>query len=494
MPISFEKYVRITSGVVGNRGARQRDLILRIFTPSELVSPGEALEFTDPNNIRDYFGIESGEYLRAQAYFAWVSKQATRAKKISFARYAPAGTETAIYGGTAAKSLSAILSSESGLLLTIGGTDYDTGFIGLEEAGTLADVADAVAQAVAALPGLENATAVYDAAARRFILSIPGIKAPIRCAYTELAESLGLTREAGAAYITGADAMSPAQTVSESAELSNNFGAFLFTDKLDADSAKAVAQWNDAQNVKFIYCLPAGDQAEAAALYEALKDYSGTAVTLSPVAGEYPEMAPAIILAATDYARRNSTCNYMFQQFALTPSVDKTSVSDALDKIRCNHYGVTQTAGQLLAFYQRGLLMGSASAPVDMNAYANEIWLKDYAGSQIMTLLLSLQKVSANARGRTQVIGILQPVIGQALYNGAVSVGKALTPAQKAFVTEETGDGEAWRQVQSLGYWLGCDIRQETTQDGRAEYYASYVLIYSKDDCIRKCEGSHELI
>jgi hypothetical protein len=42
--------------------------------------------------------------------------------------------------------------------------------------------------------------------------------------------------------------------------------------------------------------------------------------------------------------------------------------------------------------------MGLATDPVDMNVYANEIWLKDAAGAAILSLLLSLGKVSANAR------------------------------------------------------------------------------------------------
>jgi hypothetical protein len=153
-------------------------------------------------------------------------------------------------------------------------------------------------------------------------------------------------------------------------------------------------------------------------------------------------------------------------------SVDKTSNSDALDALRCNYYGVTQTAGQYLAFYQRGLLMGGASAPTDMNTYyANEVWLKDLAGTQIMLLLLSLQKVSANERGRAQIINILLPCIDAALTNGAISVGKPLTPTQKAFITEETGDADAWRQVLDKGFWLDCAIKTEVmTTDGRTEY------------------------
>jgi hypothetical protein len=133
MAIAFEKYVRITSGVVGNVGVRQRELILRIFTSSPFVSPDEVLEFTDLNNIRDFFGTDSEEYRRAQFYFAWVSKQATRAKKISFARYAPAGTDPAVYGGGSAKSLDALQIAGTSSL-TLGDVSYPAATADLTEA------------------------------------------------------------------------------------------------------------------------------------------------------------------------------------------------------------------------------------------------------------------------------------------------------------------------------------------------------------------------
>ncbi|MDR1367914.1 MAG: DUF3383 domain-containing protein [Candidatus Accumulibacter sp.] len=495
MAIAFEKYVRITSGVVGNVGVRQRELILRIFTECPFISPDEALEFTDLNNIRDFFGMDSEEYRRAQFYFAWVSKQATRAKKISFARFAPEGTNPAVYGGGSTKTLTALQISGT-LSITLGDTTYPDEVVNLTAAASFADAAAILQTAIQDIDeALEDATVSYDATTRRFALSVMGGgNQKISIVDSALSRALEWTPETGASFITGSDARDAAQTVSESAELSNNFASFLFVTPLSDDDHQAIAAWNDAQNVKFIYVMRAIGKTTAQNAFNTLSGYAGCAVTLAPVSAEFPEMAPAIVLAATDYTRRNSTCNYMFQQFNLTPSVDKTSDSDMFDAVRCNYYGVTQTAGQLLAFYQRGILMGGSSAPTDMNTYVNEIWLKDFAGSQIMALLLSLQKVSANERGRAQLINILLPCVDMALFNGAISVGKPLIPTQKAFITEETGDPDAWRQVQDKGFWLNCTILTEVTDDGRTEYYAQYILIYSKDDVIRRVEGSHELI
>jgi hypothetical protein len=496
MAIQFEKYVRITSGVVGNRGVRQRELILRIFTDNALISPDEVLEFTDTNNIRDFFGANSEEYKRSLFYFAWVSKQATRAKKISFARFSLDAIPVGIYGGTSQKSVDTFTSISAGnIALSIAGNDYTASGIDLTTVTTLADVATALTSAIqAAAAELATASVDYDATVRRFILTVSGVVGAVAVTTTPLATALEWTSDTGAIYITGADDRTSDENISASAELTNNFGSFIVLPELELSQIEAIAAWNDSQNVKYIYCAKTGSLTAATEKFDTLGGYSGVAVTLG-LSGDYAEMIPAIILAATDYTRRNSTCNYMYQEFStLDPAVTTTKQSDDYDAVRCNYVGVTQTAGQLIAFYQRGLLYGGSSAPVDMNVYANEIWLKDLAGTQIMSLLLSLQKVSANIKGQAQITNIITPVIEAAEYNGVISVGKTLTPTQKAFITEETGDPDAWQTVQNEGSWLSVNIQTEVTTDGRTEYYASYILIYSKDDVIRRVEGSHELI
>ena len=278
-------------------------------------------------------------------------------------------------------------------------------------------------------------------------------------------------------------------------ETSNNFGSFCFTTSaaLSLSEVTEVATWNDAQNVMFQFCSTV-TASNASAWYTALKGFSGTSLTLDEIAGEYHEMIPMIILAATDYTARNGTQNYMYQQFGVTPTVTTTTLSNTYDSERVNYYGRTQTAGQVIDFYQRGVLMGLATDPTDMNTYANEQWLKDYAGSQIMTLLLSLPKVSANASGKAQLLAVLQSAISLALFNGAISVGKTLNTTQKLYISQITGDELAWYKVQSIGYWVDCSLQSYTTGDGRTEWKAVYTLLYAKDDVIRSVEGTHTLI
>jgi hypothetical protein len=283
--------------------------------------------------------------------------------------------------------------------------------------------------------------------------------------------------------------------LTKSTEANNNFGSFCFTDTaaLSLPEVTEAATWNDAQNNMFQFCAPV-TAANTSAWSTALIGLSGVSLTLDEIAGEYHEMIPMIILAATNYAKRNAVQNYMFQQFTATPTVTTTVLSNTYDDLRVNYYGRTQTAGQTIDFYQRGVMMGLATDAVDMNTYANEQWLKDAAGSAIMSLLLSMPKVSANEKGRAQLLTVIQSVIDTALFNGAISIGKTLNTIQKLYIGSITGDDLAWHQVQAIGYWVDCVLESYVTVDGRTEWKASYTLMYGKDDVIRQCTGVHTLI
>lgn len=501
MAISFRRYVDITSGVGGGAGVRLRDLILRLFTTSPQVPAGTVIEMDNATDVGTYFGTSSAEYLRAAFYFGFVSKLITAPKKIAFARWADVATAARIYGRSATYALSSFTAVSSGSFrLTLGAYTSDVTSINLSAVTTLSQVASALQTAIRAVSAggtdWTSATVTYNATAQRFEL-VGGSTGAKPVAVTAAASGTALAGivgwDTGAVFSPGVAAAEPVDSFASSVEVSDNFGTFAFVTAISQAQAVAVATLNDTYNVRFHYTIGIA-AADASAYYGALSGLSGVSCTLSPLATEYPELLPAAILAATDYSRRNSVQNYMFQQAALTPSVTTNAVANTLDPQRVNYYGQTQTAGQFLNFYQRGVMMGLATDPVDMNTYANEMWLKDAAGAAIMSLLLSAARVSANSTGRGQLLAVLQDVITQGAFNGTISVGKPLNTTQKLYITNLTGDPEAWQQVYGSGYWLDCTLSSYVTTDSRTEWKAVYTLIYSKDDAIRKVEGSHVLI
>lgn len=501
MAISFKRYVDITSGVGGGAGVRLRDLILRLFSTSTLVPADAVIEMDTADEVGSYFGTTSAEYLRAVFYFGFISKLITAPKKISFSRFALTAAAARIYGKIKAFTVAQFTGTTTGAFkLTLGAYTADVTGLDFSAATTLSNIASTLQTAIQAVVAggadWTAATVTYNATKQRFEL-VGGVVGAEPVATAAPATGVDIRAllgwDATAVFSPGVAAEEPLDAFLASVQTSDNFGSFAFIPTLTADQVAAVATQNDTYNVKFIYLLPvqAGD---AATYYAALSGLSGVASTLSPLATEYPELLPAMILASTDYNRRNSVQNYMFQQATLTPSVSTDADADAMDAARANYYGRTQTAGQMIDFYQRGVMMGLATDPVDLNTYANEMWLKDAAGAKIMELLLSLARVSANATGRGQLLAVLQSVIEQATFNGTISLGKPLNTTQKLYIANLTGDEQAWQQVYRLGYWIDCVLQSYVTQDSRTEWKAVYTLIYSKDDAIRKVEGSHVLI
>lgn len=499
MAISLTRYVEITSGVGASAGVSTRDLIGRFFTTNPLAPTGTVLEFESADEVLDYFGADSVEYSRAAFYFGWTSKDITAPQKISFYFWPNENTPSLIFGKPATYALGSFTGITTGdFTLTLGGFTHHLTGINLSSAISLAAVAALIQTAVRAFSGggvaWTAATVTFDSIRGCFDLESGATGADTVAVTagvtTDLAAPLGWLL--GAIFSNGANEEAVATVLADSTEISNNFGSFAFVPTLTQAEIVEAATWNKTQGIDFIYSVPVL-AACASAVSAAVIDIGGTTLTLSPLETEYPEQAPMMIEAATDYTRRNSVRNYMFQEFDLSASVTTNSDADIYDDLRINYYGQTQTAGQLRDFYQRGVMMGLSVDPSDQNVYANEAWLKDASGAAIMTLLLALNQIPANSQGRAQILAVLQNVIDLALFNGTISVGKPLTVAQKLFISNATGDQNAWQQVQNIGYWVDAQI-VPFVEDDVTKYKAVYTLIYSKDDIIRKVEGTDILI
>jgi len=500
MAISIKKYVDITSGLGGVSVAQRRELIGRLFTNNILVPTGSFIEFDSAQEVGDYFGTSSAEYLRAVFYFGFISKTVSRADKISFARWVDADSAARIFGDQQTNNLTdwqAITDGSFGL--SIGGITVEVSGLDFNAAASFADVATVIqagVQAADADPLFSSATVTfnavkgsYDLVAGTSAIAVIGVSAGTTG--TNIQSSMGWSSPV---LSDGALAQEPVDAFNESNSGNDNFGSFDFINAITIEQITAVAESNQTLNVKYIYCVGVLD-ADRATYNTALDNISGVALTLlSDTVTEYDEMVPMIILAATDYNERNATQNYMYQFFDLTPKVSETSVSNELDAEFINYYGETQQAGKSIAFYQRGYMKGSGNEIRNQNVYGNEIWFKDAATTALLNLQLALPKVPANDTGRAQVASQLQNVpIAEGLNNGVISAGKTLDATQRAFVLSLTEDDLAYLQIESIGYWLNVEIQSEVV-NGVTEFIAKYTLIYSKDDVVRAIEGRHILI
>lgn len=517
--ISQKRYVNITSGVGGGAGVRTRQLILRVVTTSAKLAPNEIKEFSNPDDVLTFFGDGSEEYKRAVRYFGFISKSITAPQLISFVRWVKTATSAQVKAVSAPSDLTAFKAMDKAVVQfqTDNGT-VTSAQTSLTAATSLTDVASKLTASLSGLsdPVIAGGSFSYDTAQQRF--SWTG--APGSGNYSITAVSG--TNDAGTAMqLSAADAIvspgfspeSAVECISRTTAQDNNFGSFLFTYSSNVDEKPGgkngevtteIAQWNKSQNNMYMFLIGVEQKflTESALvnpdyMISGFKGIAGTAVTAvkDGAPDTYDEQIPGEILAATDYTAPNATQNYMFYQFSdRTATVTDDQTADRYDLNRFNYIGRTQTAGQLLEFYQRGTLGGGAQDAVDMNVYANEMWLKDFLSSQFMSGFLSLPTIPANDIGEAMLITYLQAGVDQAKFNGVISVGKELNTTQQLYITQLTGDKMAWRQVATLGYWFKVQFLSRVTKDGRTEWYAKYILVYGKDDAIRAVEGQDVLI
>lgn len=512
MPISFTKYIDIQSAIAAATVLAARQFGGRIYTTNSLVSPGTVQTFSSADNVGAFFGTESEEYKRSVFYFSYVSPTITSPQQLSFARWVAVATPVHVYGGRAkASALSVLKTIIAGqLTLIVDGIDVVLSTISFAAATSLADVASELQTIIAASTNvvLADATVTYDAVAARFIISgSPTVTTPGTIAVkatgsgiTDVGSNLGLYAFQGAVFTNSSPVVSPVDTYRTDVSNNNNFGSFIFiSDGAAAPTLSdvvAVANQNKSYNVMAQYYVLVSE-ANYTTYQTALEGIGGVGLILqlSTNLTEYAEMQPMCVLGATDFEALNGAPGYMYTQNTLTASVLDDTLSDSLDAIRVNYYGQTQQNGELVSFFQRGVLQGGATDPAAMNVFANEQWLKSFAGTSFFNLLMALKNIGANTVGRGQLNLVLaQTIIPAALNNGTISVGKGLDNIQIQFINQMTGDVNAWRQVQNIGYWYTVSFVKSVAPSGITEYRAKYLLIYSKDDLVLGIDGTHALI
>lgn len=493
MSISIERYVSITSGVAGAQAVAQRELVGLRFSTVPKVPVGSHVVVANAADAGEYFGTSSDEYKFAVQYFGYTSPApASRAEKLRFAAHVDVARPARIYGKDVATTLAEFKAVTAGnLTITLAGVTANLTGINLSTAASLANVATAVTTAIAAR--FAGSVVSYDALSGTFNLVTASTgTADISVTSTALSERLGWG--AGAILSPGSDALSPLKSLQAAEQVTDSFGSFSFGATLTTSEIVEVATYNASLNLKYMY-LQSVTTATAQAVSAAVLGIPSVGLVLNATAGQFKEALPQAVMAATNYSRRNATVNYMFRQLgALTADVTTDVGANLYDGLRVNYYGETANAGQKIAFFQRGFLCGGATDALDMNVHANEQWLKAYLTARLLSLQLSLGKIPANNEGRGYVLAQVTDAANLAKLNGTILPGKTLTTAQQIAITQMTGDAEAWRDVQINGYWADAAVVERTGEAGVTEYVIQYTLVYSKNDVVRKVQGSHNLI
>ena len=501
--ISQSQYVAITSGVGGAAQVSNREQILRVCTTAAQMPTETVLEYTSAQNVGNYFGFNSQEYAIAQSYFSYVNNYQQSPSKISFYADVSQGKAPFLWGTQEPAALTDFTSiSDGAFVLSMGGVTETISALNFSSASSYTQIAQTIQTAIQSAQSSNNlwsqATFLYNAETSSFVLTggvaeeaqIVALSSPSEG--TDISGLLGLNQASNPTVSQGVAVTSYSQMLSNSLNMSNNYGTFTFLSTPDNDSVVEIAQWTKTQNLLGgMYIQPCA-LTQYNTLQPLVADYTGVALvadSFTPFSLAW--LVPACVAASTNYNRINGTQNYMYKQLAgVEASVTTDANYEALTAVNVNFYGSTQQAGTPISFFQPGKLQGEIE---DMGVYMNELWLKDANTVSFLNYRLAVSKWPANEAGRAIGDGLVQQNIEIAKKNGTILQGKDLTSTQKAYITSLTGDDQAWRSVYSEGYYLMSAI-VPVTSNGNTNYEYQYTLIYSKGDSVRKVTGTHTLI
>lgn len=500
MAIKMSRYVRIISSVTGATAVAEQKLTGRRFTTDPRVPVGKIVSVS-PGGADDYFGASSPEAAFARQYFSYISPApASQAPELQFAAYASTARAARIYGYKISKTLAEFQAVNAGNLnVTIAGNQYNIAAIDLSGATSFTDVTNIInGDITTAVGGGTGASVSFDPLSSTFTIVSSATGADTLLVDVATGSDLGaFMKLQGAQAINspGVLTQTPLVAFQTAEQVTDSFGSVSWGTPVALIDAIPVAEYVSGENVKY-QAYWSVDSITADDWFAAMENTASNGLILNTVSGEYKESLPQAIMAATDYDRINAAINYMFRQTGVTftPDVTTDQMADFYDVRRVNYYGQTASAGKNIAFFQRGYLMGGATAPLDMSVHANEQWFKAYLKSQLMSMLLAIGRIPANLDGRGMILAVVQGGINKALRNGTIIVGKTLTELQKVAISQGSGDTLAFQDVQTNGYWMDAEVTQSTGASGVTEYAVKYTVFYSKGDSIRKIAGSHNLI
>lgn len=504
MAIRQTKYIDITSGVGGQSTVSDREMIARIFTDSPLCGIGHVYEFADADAVMSYFGSESVEYSYAARYFGFISKSVSKAKKISYIKWAPTGSLPYIKSTAPVSSIIEYYKNSNGKLMFSFGETTEEFTVNVSSAESLTDVATAIQTAIDA----KYSGTTVDITSGIITITLPNsitdtVNACV--AYTvssgthDLATLLNITSGGAPVLSNYSNAETPAEAASRSDSISDNYGSFFFVGNTTPtkEQSRAVAQWNKTKNYKYLYIVArvgyttaigslAGDIVDWADKDDGLFGFTGTALWCYRKTSDRIEALPSALFATTDYSRANTTKTFMYQMDdTISAAITNDATANILDALNVNYIGVTQSAGGLIQFSQDGNNMDG----VETSVYCNEVWMKASFWTNIMNLFLAVEKVPANDDGIALIKSMMMSTITTAISNGTIQAHKELTTVQKAYIGQVLADTEAWKNVYQNGYVLQISIANENNR-----YIGKYLLVYSKGDAVRKVEGSDILI
>lgn len=462
--IPISQVVTINPAVIGTGG---NPLCLNgvfVGTNADIpVQSEQAFSFASADDVADYFGETSTEADLAVKYFLGFENSQKKPQTLFFSPFV-SESRSAWLRGSSLKGM--LLNDAKGIegdfSISINGTTYSAETIDLSAVTSFTDIATTL-QTELSIPA-ETATVSWDSAFSCFRITTveTGADQVITMPTGVVADALGLsagTLSAGSAPDSVNSCMNRIK------DNSLNWFSFSFVDAGLSEYKEDFAVWVNGQGKRYMFA--AWDDAEiakvngSACFGNTVKEmkYEGTAPLFNA-----PQHAAFVMgaLASIDWDAENGRITPAFKsQSGLAVSCNNLADATALLANGYSYYGgyAASGDGNTYNFLYNGQLPGSEFKWID--SYANQGFLNSQLQLSIIEFLRSARSVPYNEEGYSNLRLACQAPINQAIRNGSIQRGVAVSETQKAQLIAAVGF-DISVDLYTEGYFL--EIGEATAQ------------------------------
>lgn len=447
--IPASKLVNVTPSVLGT-GGNPLALNSIFLTDDTSIPIGTVQSFSSAADVAAWFGAVSLEATLAAIYFGGFSGATSLPGKLYFAQFNTVAVAGYVRGGVLGLTLAQLQLLTGVLTVTIDGVAHTSGTINLVSATSFSNAAALITT------GLGFGTCTYDSLRGAFVItsSTTGVLSTVSFATGSLSASLKFTSATGAVTSAGAAVGVAATLMSGIVNVTQNWATFMTVKEQLLAAKLEFAAWVTTQTDRYVYVCQDSD---ATALTTSASGSFG--VLTASYDGVVPIWSAAASIAAfecgmtaaVNYAATNGRITHAFKsQAGLVAEITNATIADNLIANGYNFYGSYATANQNFTFFQPGQISGEWEW---IDEYTGQIYLNSQLQLANVTLLTEVNSIPYNQPGYNLMRAAIFDPVKEALNNGTIRQGVALSAAQIAEVNFAAGVRIS-DTLQSEGWYL----------------------------------------
>lgn len=465
--IPVSQIVTINPGVIGTGGNPLA--INGVFVSSDSKIPvGQLLSFPSADSVAEYFGASDALSGLAVNYFLANDNSQRKPSAMIFTPYVTTSVAAWVRGTTlAGTKLTALQAATGNLSVTVGSTEYTAASVDLSQASSFSNAAELL---TTALDISTVATVTWDAVVSCFVITTTetGADAAISAVTGTASAGLGF---AGGVVSQGANVDTATTAMNRIKNLSLNWGTFTVVDTQTAAQLQEFAEWNAAQNKRYLMvawdndpqAITQGSETCFGAICKQFK-YDAMPVYNTPALAAFAMG----IFASVDWNAYQGRVNPAFKsQSGLATTCNKLTTASVLLANGYSYYGAYAALGDgnTFNFLYNGQLPGSTYKWAD--SYINQVFLNSQLQLAIISMMTAERSIPYNQTGYSKIRAACLDPIYQAVFNGTIQIGVQLSSAQKSQVISAIGF-DVSTELYTQGWYLYIGDATAQTRGNRA--------------------------